>query len=258
MNNPFKIMDKKFEWVAQDPAWRFFCCHLPFWLAVYAFSWLFISLFGIQILFFCTFCILPSYVFARLFKGQFIQKVLIAGAATLLVLVGIPGLYFGLLMKLILTVPFTEFYLGFIRSWWTFFNLIWIFSFADIPWGLYFYENLNVQILFLCAGLVLPYFMCILIPDEGYILPREFTPDEERVVDHENALREEGEDAARRELETKEEARKQALSNAQLEAARLEALALQKARAEEKSREEERQKRIKAVKDKDPWGSGFL
>ena len=137
MSNPFKKVDEFFAAFIDDEANRFFVMNLPFWSFVAYVTWSLTESLGLYLLWAGVVFVAVPYAISRLAlmiysEGQIKQDGVgkwqppwawICGyAVSILVLIGIPGLYFGYVMKFVQSKVFNDFYWGFVVLWWKFFN----------------------------------------------------------------------------------------------------------------------------------------
>ncbi|MEK7484109.1 MAG: hypothetical protein AABZ60_07240, partial [Planctomycetota bacterium] len=161
-----------------------------------------------------------------------------------LVVVGVPGWYFGLLMEWVRSKLFTEIYWTVITYWWRFFSFYHDFKVKDTKRFLkgFAFNYHYCQIAFFVSGVLIAPIMFYWL----YVKERKKEKAEAAELIR---LAEEA-----REKQDKEETRKKIMEERErvhAERLRLE----QEAKLEEKRKLEER---IKEIKGKDPWDSGFL
>ena len=257
MGNPFKAVDEFIEDFVYDEFWRF-VINVIAWILISFILWFFSAWFGPLVFWFIILCFLPSLLFSLLLKGEPLWLTWGLGIILLLALVGVPYVFYGYLMKLVMTKTFSSVYIWSINIWWGFLNHLHPFSNADITWDMYSLNYQNLEVFFFITGLVLPNIICAFLPDKEYKLPSyeadpiyytptPLTPEEEALKIKED------------QIELLEARKAQAIREKALEEERQ---AHARARAEEarvkKEEEERRQKKIQEVRGKNPWDSGFL
>ena len=137
MSNPFKKVDEFFAVFIDDEANRFFVMNLPFWSFVFYVTWNLTESLGLYFIWASLAFVAAPYLIARVGlmiygEDQIKQDGVgrfqppwawICGyVVSVLVLVGIPGLYFGYVMKFAQSKAFNDFYWGFVVLWWKVFN----------------------------------------------------------------------------------------------------------------------------------------
>lgn len=137
MSNPFRKVDEFFAMFVDDEMGRFFCFNLPFWGFVVYVTWNLTQALGLYLLWAGVVFGLTPYVIARaglmIYDEDQIKQdsvghwqppwAWICGyVVSVLVLIGIPGLYFGYVLKLAQSKAFNDFYWGFVVLWWKVFN----------------------------------------------------------------------------------------------------------------------------------------
>ena len=257
MGNPFKAVDEFLEVFITDEFGRFIF-NVIFWVLATFIMWFFSAWFGPLLFWFLILCFLPSLLFSLFLKGEPLWLVWGLGLILLFAVVGVPYVFYGYLMKLVMTKTFDAVYIWSIKTWWGFLNHLHPFSNADITWDMYKLSYQNLQIFFSITGLILPNIICSFLPEKEYKLPSyesdpmyytptPLTPEEEALKIKED------------QIELLEARKAQAIREKALEEER-QAEARARAEAERKRKEEEerRQKKIQEVRGKNPWDSGFL
>lgn len=260
MGNIIKKVDDFFGLIIQDEAGRFFCLHLPFWgILLYA-LWFITEAVGLFLIWGMIVFALVPFIIAAAFqkiceeaenRGEkgIIWFGVGAYVVSILALIGIPGGYFGFVLKGVQTQAFSGAYWVVIVYWWRFFNFYHDFksTAAEVKAAQAFANHYDFhyqmwQVSFLVSATVMTPFLFFLI----HGVARENVRAEE--LEHQRLLKEAEEkkatdEASQRRLEEQQRLREQR-------------------RLQEEKAEDERQKKIQEkineVKGKDPWDSGFL
>ncbi len=140
-------VDEFFSTFIEDEAGRFFFLHLPFWGLTGIVTWQVLEHLGLYLIFaFVVFVALPFIAasgFMGIYDSEFryldqserLKFFRVSGAiavgATLL-LIGIPGVYFGLLMNVVRSEIFSKAFWVVITYWWRFFNFYHEYKIKDM------------------------------------------------------------------------------------------------------------------------------
>lgn len=259
MSNPFKKVDEFFATFVDDEMGRFFCFNLPFWSFVVYVTWNLTESLGLYLLWAGVVFMAAPYVIARvglmIYSEDQIKQdgvgqwqppwAWICGyVVSVLVLIGIPGLYFGYVLKFAQSKMFNDFYWGFVVLWWKVFNFYHDYKMKDLE---SFAQGFSFRYLtwawsfFVSAALMVPgmlYWM--------YASAKENFQAEEI---EENRLA-----TAVRALKLQEEAQTKEAQKRQL-------VFEEKKQQEEQAQKEKQRKlqeKMNEIKGKDPWESGFL
>ena len=241
-----EAIDDFFKLFIEDGLGRFVFCHCPFWTFCYWLLWNIGAYLGPFILFGLVFCVLPSLFFAgflfaiyedkRNFK--FFKIILPIYVGLILLIVGIPYVYYGGFPSVLAEKNMQNFQWGFIKYWWAFFNCIQPFKNDDVPWKLYEYDYRSLQIILWAAAL-------LITPGWFYFF-----------FQHDKRQREELQKQIEKE-DQEEEKRKRALENERIREENWRRRQAEEARIK-KAAEDAKQKKIEETRGEDPWGSGFL
>lgn len=259
MGNPFQKVDEFFTTFVDDEMGRFFCFNLPFWSIVVYVTWNLTESLGLYLLWAGVVFGLTPYVIARvgfmIYGEDQIQQnsarhfqlpwAWIWGyVVSVLVLIGIPGLYFGYVMKFAQSKAFTNFYWGFVVLWWKVFNFYHDykmkelesfaqgFSFRYLSWAWSFLVS---------AVLIVPgMFYGLYSSTKKRLQAEELEQNRASEKAHATRLYEE---AQAKDVEERQRAH-------------------ETKKLREQQEHQEKQKKIQAkineIKGKDPWDSGFL
>lgn len=147
MSNPFRKVDDFFAAFIDDEMGRFFCFNLPFWSFVVYVTWNLTESLGLYLLWTGVVFGLTPYAIAHLGLMIYSEDQIkrdgvgrfqppwpwICGyVISVLVLIGIPGLYFGYVMKFAQSKAFNDFYWGFVVLWWKVFNFYHDYKMKDL------------------------------------------------------------------------------------------------------------------------------
>lgn len=168
-------------------------------------------------------------------------------AVSILALIGVPGWYFGFVLRGIQTQAFSDAYWAGIVYWWRFFNFYHESTSAEVKAAQAFANHYDFhyqtwQVSFLVSAIVMTPFLFWLIHSAA----KENARTEE--LEHLRLLKE----AEKKTAEEEASQRRLAERQRQFEERRL-----QEEKAE-KERQKKIQEKINEVKGKDPWDSGFL
>ena len=259
MSNPFQKVDEFFATFVDDEMGRFFCFNLPFWSFVLYVTWNLTESFGLYLLWASVVFGLIPYAIARLGfmiygEDQIKQDGVghwqppwawICGyVVSVLVLIGIPGLYFGYVMKFSQSKVFNDFYWGFVVLWWKVFNFYHDYKMKDLE---SFAQGFSFRYLtwawsfFVSAVVIVPgIFYWLYSSTKGRLQAEEL----ERSRLAEKALT------------------KRLYEEAQAKEAEDRQRAFETKKLREQQEQLEKNKKIQAkineIKGKDPWDSGFL
>ena len=260
MGNAIKKVDDFFGLFIQDEAGRFFFLHLPFWGFILYITWFTTEAVGLFLIWGMIVFGLVPYISAGVFRG------IVAGAentgdkgviwfgigsyaVSILALIGIPGWYFGFVLKGVQTQAFTDAYWATIVYWWRFFNFYHDFktTAAEIKAAQAFVNHYNFryqmwQVSFLVSAVVITpiLFWWMRGKERAHVRAEE--------LEQQRLLREAEKKKAEEEASQRRYEEQQRLG---------EQRRLQEEKAEEERQQKIREK-INEVKGKDPWGSGFL
>ena len=260
MANPIKKVDDFFSLIIEEEAGRFFCLHLPFWAFVIFVTWNVTEAIGLYLIWGgIVFAVTPfavAVVFHAILESEKYNekktafRVLIGVyAAAILALIGVPGLYLGLVFNIVRTQTFSDAYWTVIVGWYRFFHFYHEFkgTKAEIKAGQdfineYQFSFFTWQVSFLVSAVVIAPLMFWWFGKKERDREWALEMENARLKQEARAAKEQ-EEAARRFQE--EQQRK-----------------FEERQRQEKLAEEEKQKKIQEkineVKGKDPWDSGFL
>ncbi len=259
MANPIQKVDEFFAAFIDDEATRFFVMHLPFWSFVVYIVWHLTENLGLYLLWAGTTFVVVPYVVAQVLVTIYSDEQIrqdgigqwrppwawICGYVVLiLVLIGIPGLYFGYAIQFVQSKMFNKFYWGFVALWWKAFNFyhdykakelnefLQGFSFRYLTWAWSF----MVSAVVIVPGM----FYWLYATAKENFQAEEL--EESRLVEKDRALK------LQEEAQAKEAQRRQLVFE---EKKRQEELA-------QKEKQRKLQEKMNEIKGKDPWESGFL
>jgi hypothetical protein len=259
VSNPFKKVDEFFAAFIDDETNRFFVMNLPFWSFVVYVTWNLTESLGLYLLWVGVVFGLTPYAIARvglmIYSDDQIKQdgvgrfqppwAWICGyVVSILVLIGIPGLYFGYVMKFAQSKIFNDLYWGFIVLWWKVFNFYHDYKMKDLEEFAqgFSYRYLTWAWSFMVSAVVI-------VPGMFYWLytsaKENFQAEEleeSRLVEKDRALK------LQEEAQAKEAQKRQLVFE-------------EKKRQEEQAQKEKQRKlqaKINEIKGKDPWDSGFL
>jgi len=255
VGNFIKKVDEFFEMFIGDEMGRGFFLHLPFWGVIIFFLWNLTEALGLYLIwivvvfglipFFSALGFQAIYDMDKYSESQIKPRIALGIYVTaVLTLIGIPGLYFGLIIKGVQTSMFSDSYWEVINTWWNFFNFYHKYSLKEAQAFVnrYVFHYQSWQISFLISAVVIaPMIFWSLHKDEK----------EQVRIDELNSRRLNNEAA--------EKIKQEAIKQKEYEVWQLK---VKQERYREEQAEIERQRKIqekiKEVKGKDPWGSGFL
>lgn len=259
MSNPFKKVDEFFATFVDDEMGRFFCFNLPFWSFVAYVTWNLTESLGLYLLWAGVVFGLTPYSVARtglMIYGEDQIKQDGVGqwqppwpwicgyVVSILVLIGMPGLYFGYIMKFAQGTAFNDFYWGFVVLWWKFFNFYHDyktkeiqdfaqgFSFRYLTWAWSFFVS-----------------AVVIVPGMFYWL---YTSAKERFQTEELEQSRLTEKARSTRLYEEAQAKDTEERQRAFDAKKLNEQQVQK------EKQKNIQAKINEIKGKDPWDSGFL
>lgn len=258
MSNPFQKVDEFFATFVDDEMGRFFCFNLPFWSFVTYITWRLIEYLGLYLIWAGLVFMLTPYIMAVIVytiynqdKSEYYETPLtffrftLAGyLVSVLTLIGIPGWYFGYLMKWIQAPPFNELYWKAIVIWFRVFNFYYDWKNKELQEfaNSYSFKYQTWQWSFFVSSVVI-------VPGIFYWLYSN-AKEKAELEEKERARL----TAVADEIRIRDEAREKELAARQL--------AYEERQKREQEIEKEKQQRLaaklKEVKSKDPWESGFL
>ena len=259
MSNPFKKVDEFFALFVDDEMGRFFCFNMPFWSFVIYVTWNLTESLGLYLIWVGLAFVAAPYLIARaglmIYAEDQIKRAgvghwqppwawICGYVASILVLIGIPGLYFGYVMKFTQSKAFNDFYWGFVVLWWKFFNFYHDYKMKEFE---SFGRGFSYQYLtwawsfFVSAALVAPATFPWLYSSAKERLQAEEL-EQSRLAEKARALKlyEEAQTEEANERQRSYEAKKLREQQEQLE------------------KQKKIQAKINEIKGKDPWDSGFL
>ena len=255
MSNPIAKVDDFFAALIPDEGPRVFFLHLPFWGGLLCIVWNLAEHFGLYLIWAAlVFAIVPymlaslGYVIYERNKFASSAKVvwfsLISYLAMVYLIIGIPGLRNGYLIRALASETFATWHVQGLVVWYRVFNFYHEIDPKEFKKFIYRFE-LNYQTWQWCFLVSL----LVIVPGMFYFF-YEIAKDEakKQALAKIKALEEVAERRERDEARSKEIAARE--------------LAYEKEKKRELEVEQEKQRKIKAkiteVKGKDPWSSGFL
>lgn len=259
MGNLIRSVDEFFWVFIEDGMGRFILLHLPFWGLSGIITWNVIEYLGLYILFaFIVFAALP-FIAANIVFGvylsefwyrdyrdrlRFLQVAAAFDVLATLILVGIPGVYFGILMEAIKSKAFTEAYWAIVVYWWKFFNFYHDYKMKDAQEFVngFSFNYQSCQITFFVSGVVITPFLFYWLFTKAKAKELANEREERRLADEAKAAEE------KLKAEETRIAERQRINAERLK------------REEEARLEKQRklQEKTHQVTGKDPWESGFL
>lgn len=259
MSNPFKKVDEFFAAFIDDEANRFFVMNLPFWSFVFYVTWNLTESLGLYLLWVGVVFGLTPYAIARaglmIYGEDQIKRdgvgvwqppwAWICGyVVSVLVLIGIPGFYFGYVLQFAQSKAFNDFYWGFVVLWWKVFNFYHDYKMKDLD---SFAQGFSFRYLtwawsfFVSAALVVPGMFYWLYTSAKKRFQAEEL-EQSRLAEKARATR------LYEEAQAKDaEERQRAYEAKQLNEQQV-----------QKEKQRKLQAKINEIKGKDPWDSGFL
>lgn len=255
MSNIIEKVDDFFAALIPDEGPRVFCLHLPFWGGLLCITWNLAEHFGLYLIWAALIFAIFPYGLASFWHGIYERNkfsstakvvwfTLISYLVAVYLIIGIPTLRNGYLIKGLASETFAAWYVQGLVIWYRAFNFYHEIDPKEFKNFIYRFE-LNYQTWQWCLLVSL----LVIVPGMFYLF-YEISKDEAKKQElaRIKALEEVEERRAR------DEARKKELAEREL--------AYEKEKKRELELEQERQRKIKAkiteVKGKDPWSSGFL
>lgn len=258
MSNPFKKVDEFFTAFIDDEANRFFVMNLPFWSFVTYITWHLVEYLGLYLIWAGLVFVLTPYIMAVIVytiynqdKSEYYETPLtffrftLAGyLVSVLTLIGIPGWYFGYLMKWIQAPPFNELYWKAIVIWFRVFNFYYDWKNKEL-------QEFANSYSFKYQTWAWSFFMSSVVIVPGIFYWLYSNAREKAEIEEKERVRLA---AATEQKRIRDEAREKDVSARQL--------AYEERQNREQEIEKEKQQKLEAklkeVRAKDPWDSGFL
>ena len=255
MSNPIEKVDNFFAGLIPDEGPRVFCLHLPFWGGLVCIAWNLAEHFGLYLIWAAVVFAIVPYLLASFWHGiyernkfastaKMVWFTLIGYLAMVYLIIGIPTLRNGYLIRALASETFATWYVQGLVVWYRVFNFYHDIDPQELKKFIYRFE-LNYQTWQWCLLVSL----VVIVPGMFYLF-YEIAKDEAKKQElaRIKVLKEAQERCEREEARRKEIAERE--------------LAYEKEKKLEIAIEQEKQRKIKAkiteVKGKDPWSSGFL
>ena len=255
MSNPIEKVDEFFYTLIQEEGPRVFCLHLPFWGGLLCIVWNLAEHFGLYLIWaIVVFAIVP-YMLASLGHGIYERNkfastakavwfALIGYLAMVYLIIGIPTLRNGYLIRALASETFATWYVQGLVIWYRVFNFYHEIDPKEFKKFIYRFE-LNYQTWQWCFLVSL----LVIVPGMFYLF---YDAAKDEAKKQELARIKAAEEVAER--RARDEARSKEIAAREL--------AYEKEKKREQEIEQEKQRKIKAkiteVNGKDPWSSGFL
>lgn len=259
MGKLIKRVNHLFADLVPDEAPRFFCLHLPFWGFLSLVLWHVAKHYGPHLLWAGVAFWLTPYLVARLAlriygeenirndgigQWQAPKPWILGYAVMILVLIGIPGWYFGLIIKLVQSSVFNKVYWGFLKIWFEVFNFYRDYKFKELE---EFARGFSFRYWALAWSLMVS--SVVMVPALFYFL---YGKTKEKLYEEELAQSQQAERIRSKRLYEEAQAKEAKERKLAYEAKK------ELAEKEKLEKQKKIQERLDEIKGKDPWDSGFL